>query len=163
MISKLHNGHGTSLLSHGVGNRLTPVFDRLLEDFVSATPHVGWNGFPTAMWEDENAVFFEMDIPGIPEELLDVTIHGEDLLIRGERKAPDGRRQDQRFYGKFEQRVTLPALVDLGQIEARLNHGVLSLRLPKSEAAKPFRIALNGSADRGQLAVESQAKDAAGT
>jgi HSP20 family protein len=49
---------------------------------------------------------------------------------------------DTRSYGRFEQRVTLPAPVDADKVEGKLANGVLSLTLRKSEAAKPRKIAL---------------------
>ncbi|MBA4030787.1 MAG: molecular chaperone Hsp20 [Planctomyces sp.] len=152
MIPSIHSSNGRALVSGLANNRVRPVFDRLFEDLVAANPAVAWRGFPSSLWEDENAVHFEMDVPGFAESDLDIMVHGEELLIRGERKSPEASgRGDQRVYGKFEQRVTLPAPVDLERIQAHLVNGVLSLRLPKSQVAKPFKIAIQQNVPQSQV------------
>jgi len=131
-------------------NRLPTVFDyfdRFFEDAfapLAATP--SWGGFPMSMWEDENAVHVELDTPGVGEKDIELTIHDGDLIVRGERKGEEKRNgYDSRTYGRFAQRVTLPAAVDAEKVEAKLANGVLTVTCPKSEAAKPRKIAIAAS------------------
>jgi HSP20 family protein len=111
------------------------------------------SGFPTMapagpavnVWDDENHVYAQADLPGIDSEKLEVFVtEGNQLTIQGERTAPElpngvWHRQERAF-GQFARQVTLPALVDADKVEAKYEHGVLYLTLPKSEAAKPRKI-----------------------
>jgi HSP20 family protein len=76
---------------------------------------------------------------------------GDQLTISGERKpdTADGcvwHRQEC-GHGRFSRTVTLPAIVDVDMIEASYDAGVLTLTLPKSEKAKPRRIAVKGATE----------------
>jgi HSP20 family protein len=102
-----------------------------------------------SVWEDENAVFAEADLPGVDPAKLEVTVtEGNQLTVQGERPAPEVSGavwvRQERPFGKFTRVVTLPALVDADKVEAKYENGVLRLRLPKHEAAKPRKITVKG-------------------
>ena len=142
MLPILRNGSALVPTHAAPVNRLSSLFDRLLEGF-DAPAQAGWGNFPISVWEDEDHVRIEADAPGMTEKDIEVTFHQGDLVIRGERSQE--RKQggwDTRSYGRFEQRVTLPSAVQADKAEAKLVNGVLSLSFPKSEEAKPRRIAL---------------------
>ena len=144
MIANHRNGTALTAQQSAPVNRLSPVFDRLFDDFFTPTAAATWASVPLAMWEDENHVYVELDAPGLTAEDIDVSIHNGDLLIQGERKCQCRQGGfDTRSYGRFEQRMTLMAPVDAEKIEARLVNGVLSLTCAKSEEAKPRRIAIS--------------------
>ncbi|ADG67064.1 heat shock protein Hsp20 [Planctopirus limnophila DSM 3776] len=157
MIPAVQNSNGRHLVAALPGHRLSPVFDRLFEDFLAPASQ-SWTGFPSSLWEDEGAIHFEMDLPGIHEADLEITVHEDHLVVKGERKAPAEKHQnDQRVYGQFEQRVKLIAAVDLAQIEASLHQGVLHVKLPKSQAAKPFRVTLQSTGNcQSQMGMVNQ-------
>jgi HSP20 family protein len=70
------------------------------------------------------------------------------LTIRGEKRAETEDQErgfSERTYGRFERTFWLPTTVDSEKIQATFKDGVLELRLPKSEAAKPKRIAITGA------------------
>lgn len=97
------------------------------------------------IWEDEQNVFAEADLPGIDPAKLEVTVNeGDQLTIQGERQvaAPKGAvwHRQERGFGQFMRQVTLPSLVDADKVQASYELGVLRLTLPKSEAAKPKKI-----------------------
>jgi len=97
------------------------------------------------VWEDEHALFVEADLPGIDSSKLDVTVtEGNQLTIQGERATPEIKGatwvRQERPAGAFVRVIGLPALVDADKVEARYEHGVLRLTLPKHEAAKPRKI-----------------------
>ena len=97
------------------------------------------------VWEDENAVFVEADLPDVDPANLEVTVtEGNQLTIQGERKAPEiagaAWVRQERPVGRFTRVVGLPSLVDADKVEAKYEHGVLRLTLPKHEAAKPRKI-----------------------
>jgi HSP20 family protein len=99
------------------------------------------------VWEDENALYAEADLPDLDPAGLDVFVtEGNQLTIQGERKAPDIKGaswvRQERPFGQFTRVIALPALVDPERVEAKYEAGVLRLTLPKSEAARPRKIAV---------------------
>lgn len=97
------------------------------------------------VWDDEQNVYAQVDLPGMDAEKFDVFVtEGNQLTIQGERVtcAPQNAvwHRQERGFGQFMRQVSLPALVDADKVEARYEHGVLYLTLPKSEAAKPRKI-----------------------
>lgn len=145
MLPALRNGSLVPTINGGPVNRLSSLFDRFFNDdlFVPLATAPAWTTLPLSLWEDEQNVYIQMDTPGVTEKDIDLTVHEGDLIIRGERKC---ERQeggyDTRSYGRFEQRVSLPSAVDADKVEAKLANGVLAVTFPKSEAAKPRKIAL---------------------
>ncbi len=145
MFPALRNSSLVPTLAGGPVNRLSSLFDQFFNDplFTTSTTAQPWTVVPLAIWEDEQNVYAEMDLPGITEKDVDVSVHNGDLIIRGERKCErQAGGYDTRSYGRFEQRVTLPSVVDADRVDARLANGVLSLTFRKSEEARPRKIAL---------------------
>ena len=102
---------------------------------------------PLRVWEVEHDVYVEAELPGVTLEQLEIFVTGQTLLtLKGERQVPQiGKaveHRQERAFGKFTRSVTLPVQVDDAQVEAKLDNGVLTLRLPKHEGAKPRRIAV---------------------
>src|SRR3954447_6503098 len=106
-----------------------------------------WSGGPVAMWEDDDRVGIEAELPGVAESDLDITVHNGMLFIRGERKPEEGHRYlyNGRTYGRFERVITLPESVNTEEVQATLKDGVLCINLPKSPEAKPKKITLKTS------------------
>jgi len=127
-------------------NRLATLFGRFLDDdpfFGPMTAGPAWSALPWSMWEDDQNVYAEVDAPGVSDKDVDVSIHDGHLIVCGERRSErTGGGYDSRTYGRFEQRLALPCPVDADRVEAKLSNGVLSLTLPKSEDAKPRKIAV---------------------
>jgi len=143
MFPALRNGSLVPTPSAGPVNRLSSLFDQFFQDDLFTPTPQAWTALPLSMWEDEQNVYAEVDLPGMTDKDIEVSIHGGDLLIESERKCE--RKQggyDSRTYGRFQQRVSLPTPVDADKVEAKLANGVLSLTLPKREEAKPRKIAL---------------------
>jgi HSP20 family protein len=129
-------------------NRLEGLFDRFFDDAVFGfNPRVEGTALPVSLWQDEDHVFVEADLPGVTEQDVEVTVHKGVLHIRGERKAEQGRRYlyNGRSWGRFERAITLPDEVSTGDVQAELSHGVLRLTLPKSPETKPRKITLRSS------------------
>jgi len=105
-------------------------------------------GFPPLnIWEDENAYYAEAEIPGVTQDDLEVFTVGSELTIRGNRQPTQGENvsyhRQERGTGEFVRVVTLPGEVAADKVEARLHNGVLTLTLPKVEAAKPRKITVS--------------------
>lgn len=99
------------------------------------------------VWEDEHGFTAEAELPGLDLKEVEIYITGQNqLTIKGERKLPAPAKavqhRQERGFGKFVRALTLPSPVDENQIEARLENGVLTMRLPKHERAKPRKIAI---------------------
>src|SRR5438067_84320 len=87
-------------------NRLSAWFDQFFGDDPSAPLMTApaWPAFPLSVWEDEHAVYVEVDAPGVTDKDLELAIDGGELVIRGERKSErKGGGYDTRTYGRFEQ------------------------------------------------------------
>jgi len=109
------------------------------------------DSIPIDVAETENAVRVRASIPGVKPEDLQVTIQGNMLTISGESKAEAEREGEQwhvreHRYGEFRRTMELPAAVDADAAEARCENGVLTLTMPKVQAAQPRRINIGKSA-----------------
>lgn len=97
------------------------------------------------LWEDENNLYVEAELPGLELSNLEITVTGgNQLSIKGERPQPTmekGRwHREERGYGKFSRLVELPFPVCDEKVAAEFKHGVMTITLPKREEAKPRRI-----------------------
>jgi HSP20 family protein len=100
---------------------------------------------PVDIYETEDAFILEAELPGFTREDVEIELVENRLTLRGERKRPSEVKEEQyrrheRAYGRFERTFLLPALIDRDHVTAEMHHGVLTLRLPKSDLAKPKRI-----------------------
>ncbi len=91
---------------------------------------------------DKDEYVLRANVPGLKPEDLHVEVVDNTVTIRGEIKEESKTEQDnfllqERCYGQFSRSVTLPTPLDPGKAEATIENGVLVLRLPKAEEAKP--------------------------
>lgn len=101
--------------------------------------------YPVDITEDDNQITVEAEMPGFKKEEISVTFENGILSITGERKTRENKGQQhltERRYLKVARSFTLPTSIDEGKTEAKLEDGVLKLRLPKAEGVKPRRIAV---------------------
>ena len=97
------------------------------------------------LYEDKDNVIVKAELPGMKREDIEVSLHDGVLSISGERKSEEKVDQveicrTERFVGRFQRTLTLPARVDATKVSALYKDGVLSVRLPKVEEAKPKHI-----------------------
>lgn len=98
---------------------------------------------PVDIEESEDAWLVEAELPGVSRKDIDVEVRDSELTISGEIKEREGRgvlRRRTRRRGRFEYRVTLPGGADREGVEASLDEGVLTVRIPKSEQSRPRHI-----------------------
>jgi HSP20 family protein len=98
------------------------------------------------VWETETELVIELDVPGCHPENISAEIVENQLVVTGERSLADGavrRYRTERWQGRFVRSFVVPRGLDGDRINAAYNHGVLTIRLPKPEAARPKRIAIN--------------------
>ena len=91
--------------------------------------------------EEEDAYILNALVPGLSADDLSIQVLEDVLRIEGEYKADDSHYLMRELpQGKFERTLRMPAAIQADKIEANINDGVLELRLPKAEYAKPKRI-----------------------
>jgi HSP20 family protein len=126
-------------------NHMNRLFDNAMH---------GWPGESngTTQWtpvadiyESENELVVNLDLPGVDPKTVDIQVENNVLTIRGERQFEDKQNKEhfhrvERSYGAFARSFTLATSVDADKIRASYKAGVLSITLPKAEAAKPKRI-----------------------
>jgi HSP20 family protein len=96
---------------------------------------------PVDIEETDDAYVIEADLPGVNQEDIDIELDGPELQVTGEMKQREGKfRRRTRRVGRFELRVMLPDGVDGGGVDAKLDHGVLTVRVPKAEKAQRRKI-----------------------
>lgn len=101
---------------------------------------------PLNVWEEGDVLRIEAEIPGVKIEDIEVSFDNGELTLKGEKKfdakenAPLHRRE--RLYGSFARTLTLPWEVVADKVSAELKDGVLTVTLPKAEAAKPRKVAV---------------------
>lgn len=123
------------------------AFDDLFNDDFWGRPLPRRRGFAPSVdiGEDEKYFLVSADLPGIKPEDLDIHVENNVLTIRGERKYEQkGEKQGyyrvERHYGAFQRSFMLPEGVDQDAIEANLEHGTLTLRVPKPVASLPKKV-----------------------
>ena len=100
---------------------------------------------PVNLWEDDDFVYAEAELPGLKLPDLEITVAGDNqLTLKGKREpAAPGKvewHRQERGFGSFERTIELPVSVDASKVEARLENGVLTIKMAKSPAAKPKKI-----------------------
>ncbi|NUQ63052.1 MAG: Hsp20/alpha crystallin family protein [Pirellulales bacterium] len=130
--------------------------NRLQEEMNRVFGRTGGNGYrmgvypPLDLWQDEENLYVEAELPGM--DLADLEIYvtgGNQLSVRGERKRPEipggNWHRQERNFGAFSRLVELPQDVDEDKVEAELRNGVLTIKLPKREEAKPRKISVKSN------------------
>jgi HSP20 family protein len=131
-------------------NRIFEQMDRLFgpNGFEGAQPFPRVSAYPPLnVWEDDDNLYVEAELPGLKPDGIDVAVtEGDQLSIAGTRTpgAPEGSTwlRQECGYGRFTRTITLPTEVDADEVEATYEAGVLTLTLPKMEQAKPKKIAV---------------------
>ncbi len=118
---------------------------------------------PVDIYEDEHNITLKLEVPGIDEKDIDVRIENTTLIVHGERKIEKEEKEEnyrrvERQYGEFTRSFTLPSSVDLGQVSAHYDKGVLKINLAKKAEAKPKQIKVTVGTDKAlEAKVHSKA------
>ena len=108
---------------------------------------------PVDIYEDEHNITLKIEVPGIDEKDIDVSIQNNTLTVHGERKIEKEEKEEnyrrvERQYGSFTRSFMLPSSVDSGQVSANYDRGVLKISLAKKAEAKPKQIKVNIGSER---------------
>jgi HSP20 family protein len=130
---------------------LLPTFTKQMGQFFR-NPFMGFDNGLTAtahgpavtVYETADEYVFQAELPGWSREQVSINFENQTLTIGGRRELQNGDgRQYHRvegLYGQFARSFTVPGTVDAARVEAALKDGVLTIRLPKREEAKPRQI-----------------------
>ena len=104
---------------------------------------------PTNVFNDKDGYIVRMEVPGVTPESLTIESHGRTLTISGKREtsAPEGAsfHRHERNSGEFSRSLQLSSDLDLTKAEATCKHGMLTVRIPKKEEAKPRQIEIKAA------------------
>ncbi len=125
-----------------VAGPLMKDFDQLFQELTGQAARQGREFAPaTDIYETESGVTLQVDLPGHDPKSIEVKVEKGVLTLRSERKADpaakDSARRLERGFGVFTRSFKLPDTVDANNVDARYEHGVLTLTLPRKEEAKP--------------------------
>ncbi len=137
-------------------NRVNSLF----RDFNEADSPLTTASFVPAVdiYEDEKKVVLKLEVPGVNQKDLDVSVENHTLTVKGERKFESEEKEQnfhriERRYGSFYRAFTLPSTVDAQNVNASYNAGVLRLELAKKPEAQPKQIKINAQDQERELAA----------
>ena len=130
-------------------NRMRRDMERLSEGFSRGFTGGSSAGvFPLInLTEDKDAYYIRAELPGMNSDEIELSVTGDSISISGERKIVD-EANDAKYHrreresGKFSRILSLPGPIDVDKVDASSVDGVLTIKLPKSEAAKPRQISI---------------------
>lgn len=131
----------------GLQQQINRMFDQFDSDLFGRMEDLGEGMFAPAVdvKEDADAYTVHLEVPGVPQDNLQLMLQDNVLTIKGTKEqkseAGEGRyRRVERSYGSFSRSLSLPRSVDGNAVTANLEDGVLEVRLPKREDARPRQI-----------------------
>lgn len=136
---------------HVLRSDMNRLFDRFTGGSFPSLPHLFGSAAKSAVFPDVdvresgNEIVIEAELPGVEEKDLSVSIRNGMLTIQGEKKFEHEEEKDnyqrmERYYGSYQRAISLPDSIDEEKIEAKLDNGVLTIKLAKRpEAVKQER------------------------
>ena len=140
-ISRIDPFRGLNLLQ----DQMNRLFDETFSRGRAAESEMGTWAPAVDIYETEQELVLKAELPDVNQHELDIRVENNMLTIRGERKFQNEANQDaylriERAYGPFSRSFALPNTIDAEAIRAEYRDGVLSIRMPKREEAKPKQI-----------------------
>lgn len=133
-------------------------FDRLTQQLLGS----GTTSRPAAMamdaWREGDTFVVEFDLPGVRPETLDIDVERNVLTVKAERPAPNGDWEmlaAERPIGQFSRQLVLGDNLDLENVKAAYEDGVLRVTIPVAEKAKSRKVEINTNAGDRQQAISS--------
>ncbi|SKB04368.1 HSP20 family protein [Aeromicrobium choanae] len=131
-------------------------FDRITQQLLGTTNRPAF--MPMDAWREGDTFVVEFDLPGVAKDSIDLDIERNVLTVRAERVARNGDWEmlaSERPRGAFSRQLVLGDNLDLERIEATYEDGVLGLRIPVAERAKPRKIEIGGARSGDNAAIEA--------
>ncbi len=125
-------------------NRFNQQLSQYLSNWGDPSSSIGEGFIPMAdVEESDDAYLVEVELPGVKREDVSLEVSGRRVTVSGERKERERvgiLRKRTRSVGRFQYQVTLPGDVDEAGVEASMDQGVLTVRVPKAASERPRRI-----------------------
>ncbi|GAA2537142.1 MULTISPECIES: Hsp20/alpha crystallin family protein [Streptomyces] len=126
--------------------------DRLTHQPTHAAAGAADAVIPVDAWRDDQALYLQFDLPGVDPADIDLTVERGTLTLTAERPSPIPAGAapvlTERPTGRFTRRLALSDALDSSTVDARYDNGVLTLRIPLADHAKPRKIAITGGAHK---------------
>jgi HSP20 family protein len=163
-----------SLIIRGNGGHraLVPFFGTpsLLDeiDMLSKDVWDSWKPFTSAgnllpktdMYEEKGHLVVKAELPGIGKEDVDITLEGDRLTIKAEKKGESAEdtthHTRERYYGQYYRSVTLPYPVKEEKVSATMENGVLEIKLPKAEEVKAKKIEIKAQLPKSKRKTKKE-------
>lgn len=127
--------------------RMNRIFDEFLTNTGASNEGLQLSSYAPAtdIFEDDEHLNLTLEVPGVAEKDINITLEGNTLTVTGERKFKNEDKREkfhrvERFYGTFSRSFALPNTVDPNSIQASYENGVLQLQMAKRAEAKPKQI-----------------------
>ena len=154
--------------------RAMEEMERYMDEMLGGLPFRTWRRLPleeiswsppVEMYEKDDKLVVRTELPGVKMEDIDISMTGDTLTIKGERRASREVKDEDYHrcevcYGSFSRSVTMPASADVSKIQAVYDDGILEVTVPKSKVAKPARIAIKAKGAE-KPKIEAKAKSQA--
>lgn len=145
-VTRFNPPHDIRSLQQQMGRLFEPFLGRGLGDDESLMS--GTWAPPVDVVEEKDAIVVSAELPGMKKEDIDIQFENGVLTLRGQRTITNESNEKtfhrvERVYGNFVRSFTLPRSVDAEKINATYQDGVLEIRVPKREEAKPRQISIN--------------------
>lgn len=130
-------------------------FDRLAQQVFGTTARPAV--MPMDAWQEDDEFIAAFDLPGVDLETIDLDIERNVLTVRAERKAPAGEGTElvaaERPQGVFSRQLILGDALDTEGVKASYDAGVLTVRIPVAETAKPRKIEISSNEQRQEISA----------
>ncbi|MFI2565447.1 Hsp20/alpha crystallin family protein [Paenarthrobacter sp. NPDC018779] len=128
-------------------------FDRLAQQVFGTTARPA--GMPMDAWQDGEEFIVALDLPGVSPESIELDVERNVLTVKAERKSTAGEDKEliaaERPQGVFSRQLILGDTLDTDGVNASYDAGVLTLRIPVAEKAKPRRIEISSTGQRQEI------------
>lgn len=128
-------------------NRMQRDLNRLFNNF----PLQDTGVYPAVnLWSNSDKALLTAELPGYEPENIHISVRNDELILSGKRdpiqlKENEKYHRQERMFGEFERRISLPFQVEEDKIEANYDKGVLYIILPRAEADKPKKITIKSN------------------
>jgi len=143
-----------SALRARVPSRALDEAEHYMDEILAGWPFRTWRRLPAEemswsppleMYEKDDKFVVRAELPGVKQEDIDISMAGDTLIIKGERKVSKEVKEEEYHrcevcYGSFSRSIALPTAVDADKIEATYEDGILELDVPKTKEAKSSKI-----------------------
>ena len=127
--------------------------ERVMDEILANWPFRTWRRLPdemswsppVEMYEKADRFVVRVELPGVKKDDIDISMTGDTLVVRGEREVPKQAKDEEYHrcevcYGHFSRSINIPAAVDVDEIEATYEDGILDIGLPKTKDAKAAKV-----------------------